>query len=96
MPSWTTMAFRTDQPKEKAAATAQQQALARVVIKLTLQEYPSGMFLTGFAGVPNYVRQHDLGLVLGGWSPDWPDGFGFLYYISSWLCYYLGGELQHQ
>jgi hypothetical protein len=36
-----------------------------------------------FAGVPNYVHQHDLGLVVGGWAPDWPDGFGFLYYLTA-------------
>ena len=78
-----TLAFRTDQPKEKAAATAEQQALARAGINLALQGYPSGEFFTSFAGVPNYVHQHDLGLVIGGWSPDWPDGFGFLYYITA-------------
>ena len=78
-----TLAFRTDQPKEKAAATAEQQALARVGINIALQGYPSGKFFTSFAGVPNYVHQHDLGLVLGGWAPDWPDGFGFLYYITA-------------
>ena len=79
----TTLAFRTDQPKEKAAAAAEQQALARVGINLALQGYPSGKFFTSFAGVPNYVHQHDLGLVIGGWAPDWPDGFGFLYYITA-------------
>ncbi len=79
----TTITFRSDQPKDKAAATAEQQALDRVGIKLTLQGYPSVKFFTSFAGVPNYVHQHDLGLVLSGWSPDWPDGFGFLYYITA-------------
>jgi peptide/nickel transport system substrate-binding protein len=78
-----TLAFRTDQPKEKAAAAAEQQGLARVGINLALQGYPSGKFFTSFAGVPNYVHQHDLGLVIGGWSPDWPDGFGFLYNITA-------------
>jgi peptide/nickel transport system substrate-binding protein len=24
------------------------------------------------------VHQHDLGIDLGGWGPDWPDGYGFL------------------
>ena len=77
------MAFRIDQPKEKAAATAEQQALSRAGIKVALQGYPSGKFFTSFAGVPNYVHQHDLGLVVSGWAPDWPDGFGFLYYLTA-------------
>jgi peptide/nickel transport system substrate-binding protein len=78
----TTMAFGIDQPKQKEAATAEQQALARAGIKLTLQGYPSAKYYTNFAGVPNYVHQHDLGLATGGWSPDWPDGYGFLYYLT--------------
>ncbi len=33
--------------------------------------------------MPNYVHQHDLGLAAGGWAPDWPDGYGFLYYLTA-------------
>jgi len=79
----TGFAFRTDRPKEKAMATAEQQALSRAGIKVTLQGYPSGKYFTNFAGVPNYVHQHDLGLAAGGWAPDWPDGYGFLYYLTA-------------
>ena len=79
----TTMAYRSDRPKEKATATAEQQALSRVGIKLTLQGYPSGKYFTDFAGVPNFVHSHNLGLDIGGWAPDWPTGYGFLYYITA-------------
>jgi peptide/nickel transport system substrate-binding protein len=79
----TSMAFRSDRPKEKATATAQQEALSRVGIKVTLQGFPSGKYFTNFAGVPNYVHQHDLGLAVGGWAPDWPDGYGMLYYLTA-------------
>ncbi|MDR2988669.1 MAG: ABC transporter substrate-binding protein [Nocardiopsaceae bacterium] len=79
----TTMAFRSDRPKERATATAQQQALSRVGINLTLQGFPSGKYFTNFAGVPNYVHQHNLGLAVGGWAPDWPDGYGMLYYVTA-------------
>src|SRR5712691_5949991 len=79
----TTMAYRSDRPKEKATATAEQQALSRVGIKLTLQGYPSGKYYTDFAGVPNFVHSHNLGLDIGGWAPDWPDGYGFLYYLTA-------------
>jgi peptide/nickel transport system substrate-binding protein len=79
----TSMAYRSDRPKEKATATAEQQALSRVGIKLTLQGYPSGKYFTNFAGVPNFVHSHNLGLDIGGWAPDWPDGYGFLYYITA-------------
>jgi peptide/nickel transport system substrate-binding protein len=79
----TNTAYRADRPKEKAAANALQQSLSRVGIKLTLQGYPSGKYFTNFAGVPNYVHSHDLGLAVGGWAPDWPDGYGFLYYLTA-------------
>jgi peptide/nickel transport system substrate-binding protein len=79
----TTMAYRSDRPKEKATATAEQQALSKVGIKLTLQGYPSGKYFTNFAGVPNFVHSHNLGLDIGGWAPDWPDGYGFLYYLTA-------------
>jgi peptide/nickel transport system substrate-binding protein len=50
---------------------------------VTLQGYPSETYFTDFAGVPSYVHQHALGLAEGGWEPDWPDGFGFLYYLTA-------------
>jgi peptide/nickel transport system substrate-binding protein len=48
-------------------------------IKVTLRGYPSGTYYADFAGVPSYVHQHDLGLAIGAWGADWPDGYGFLY-----------------
>ena len=58
---------------------ALQQALTRAGITVTLLGYPSGTFFSNFAGVPDYVRQHHLGLAFGAWGADWPDGYGFLY-----------------
>ena len=71
-------AYRSDRPKEVAAATALQEALQRVGINLQLRGYPSGTYYTNFAGSPNYVHQHGLGIAFGGWAPDWPDGYGMM------------------
>jgi peptide/nickel transport system substrate-binding protein len=71
-------AYRSDRPAETAAIQALQAALARVGIKLQLHGYPSGSYYSTFAGAPNYVHQHDLGILQGGWSPDWPDGYGMM------------------
>jgi peptide/nickel transport system substrate-binding protein len=79
----TSMAYLTDSPASKAAAAAEQQALSRAGITVTLQGYPSNRFFSNFAGVPDYVHQHDLGLAASGWAPDWADGFGFLYYLTA-------------
>jgi peptide/nickel transport system substrate-binding protein len=78
----TGIAYRSDRPKEVAAATALQQALSQVGIKTTLHGYPAGTYYANFAGVPKYMDQHGIGIAFGGWAPDWPDGYGFFYYIS--------------
>ncbi|MDX6394666.1 MAG: peptide/nickel transport system substrate-binding protein [Streptosporangiaceae bacterium] len=74
----TNLSYRSDRPKETAAATAIQASLAQVGIKVTLKGFPSGSYYTNFAGAPAYVHSHDLGIAMGGWSADWPNGFGFL------------------
>ena len=79
----TGIAYRSDRPKEVAAATALQQALSQVGIKTMLLGYPAGTYYANFAGVPKYVHQHDLGIDFGGWGSDWPDGYGFLDFISA-------------
>jgi peptide/nickel transport system substrate-binding protein len=79
----TGIGYRSDRPKEVAAATALQQALSQVGIKTTLHGYPAGTYYANFCGVPKYVHQHGLGICFGGWAPDWPDGYGFFDFISA-------------
>jgi peptide/nickel transport system substrate-binding protein len=79
----TGLAYRTDRPQEVAAAQALQASLATVGIKTHLDGYLSGEYYTQFAGVPAYVDSHDLGIDMGGWSADWPDGYGFLTGLSN-------------
>jgi len=74
----TGLAYRSDRPKETAAATAIQASLATVGIKVTLKPFPSGPYYQNFAGVPTYVHSHGLGIDMGGWGADWPNGYGFL------------------
>ncbi len=70
--------YRSDRPAETASAQALQASLAKVGITLQLHGYPSGTYYSDFAGVPNFVHSHNLGVLFGGWSPDWPDGYGML------------------
>jgi peptide/nickel transport system substrate-binding protein len=79
----TGIAYRSDRPKEQAAAQALQQALSQVGIKLSLHGYPAGTYYANFAGVPKYVHQHDLGIDMGGWAPDFPTGYGFFDFITA-------------
>jgi peptide/nickel transport system substrate-binding protein len=78
----TGMAYRSDRPTDVAAAQALQAALATVGIKVTLDGYPTGTYYSNYAGVPAFMKVHNIGIALGGWGADWPDGFGFLYDIT--------------
>jgi peptide/nickel transport system substrate-binding protein len=73
----TSIAYRSDRPREVASSQALQAALLAVGIKTTLKGYPSANYFGTFAGVPAYVHSHDLGLLMGGWGPDWPGGYGW-------------------
>jgi len=79
----TGLAYRSDRPTDVLAAQALQTALAAVGIKVTLSGYPTGTYYSNYAGVPAYVHSHDLGIDLGGWGADWPDGYGFLDELSN-------------
>jgi peptide/nickel transport system substrate-binding protein len=74
----TSLAYRTDRVKETGGATALQASLALAGIKVTLKGYPSGSYYTDFAGAPAYMASHKIGMAMGGWGADWPNGFGFL------------------
>jgi peptide/nickel transport system substrate-binding protein len=71
------IAYRSDRPREVSSSQALQASLAAVGIKATLSGYPSTTYFSDFAGVPNYVHTHQLGLLAGGWGPDWPDAYGW-------------------
>jgi peptide/nickel transport system substrate-binding protein len=79
----TGIAYRRDLPKEVQAAQSLKAALGQVGIKLSLHGYPSAGYFSNFAGVPTYVHHHKLGIVMGGWVPDWPDGYGFFDLITA-------------
>ncbi|MGN6173048.1 MAG: ABC transporter substrate-binding protein, partial [Streptosporangiaceae bacterium] len=79
----TGMAYRSDRPRETQAAQALQASLAPIGIKLQLKGFPSGNYFSNFAGVPNYMHSHDIGVADGGWGADWPDAWGYLYSLVS-------------
>lgn len=77
----TGITYRSDRPKEVAAAQALQASLSQVGITTSLHGYPTSTYDGNFAGVPKYAAQHGLGISFYGWAADWPDGYGFFYYI---------------
>ncbi len=74
----TSLAYENDLPTEAAAAQALRTSLARAGIQVRLSGYPSSDYYSTDAGVPAFVHAHHLGIDLGVWTADWPDGYGFL------------------
>jgi len=46
--------------------------LLRLAVHGPDHPYPSGTYYSNFAGVPNYVHSHGLGIETGGWAPQPP------------------------
>jgi peptide/nickel transport system substrate-binding protein len=74
----TKIAVRGDRPKEVASAEALQQSLDKVGITTSIEKYPAGDWSAQYAGNPQFVHANGLGIMIAGWGPDWPSGFGFL------------------
>ncbi|MFE7455436.1 ABC transporter substrate-binding protein [Streptomyces sp. NPDC057554] len=77
----TKIAARRDRRKEYNAALALSAALARVGIRAEVLPFSSGEYFNKVAGVPAYLREHGIGIVMFGWAADFPDGFGYLQQI---------------
>ena len=71
------IAFRSDRPREVASSSALQASLATVGIKANLKGFTAANYYGNFAGVPNYVHSHQIGMAAGGWAPDWPNAYGW-------------------
>ena len=73
----TTLAIRQDRPKDLAIAEAVRDAVRKVGIDARIQQYVAAQFFTDYAGKPSYVHDHDLGMILSVWGPDFPTASGF-------------------
>jgi peptide/nickel transport system substrate-binding protein len=74
----TTLTARSDRQSEVDMATAIQASLKKVGIKVQIKTFPAGKYFSNFAGVPSYVHQHNIGMMMMAWGADWPTGYGFL------------------
>ena len=67
----------TSTAKGKNMAAAVQNSLAKVGIKVTIDEGDPATYYSQFIGSPSVNRKKDFGLVIAGWGADWPTGYGF-------------------
>ncbi|MEW1862184.1 ABC transporter substrate-binding protein [Streptomyces sp. NPDC088194] len=74
----TTLTARSDRQPEIDGATAIQAALKKVGITVNIKTFPSDKYFSNYAGVPDYVHSHGVGMMMMAWGADWPTGYGFL------------------
>lgn len=74
----TKISARSDRPKEVAMAQAIQQSLKKVGIETEIVQWPAGDYFNKYVGVPDYVHEHGVGMMIMAWAADWPTGYGFL------------------
>jgi peptide/nickel transport system substrate-binding protein len=77
----TNISYRTDKPRDTAAAQALQASLAQVGIKTDLQGYTSGQGAAN-SGTPDVAKRNGWGIQVYGWGADWSSGFGFMWAIA--------------
>jgi len=78
----TNISYRTERPKEKAAAESVKASLAKAGITVNIKNYPEDGYTGGVVGDPKFVTKNQLGLMVYGWAADFPSGFGFLQQIT--------------
>lgn len=82
----TTIAVRNNKPVEVATAESLQASLAKVGIKVDIDQY-DGAQTSGIIGNPTVVKQKGYGIIIMGWGPDFPSvqGFGQPLWDSSYI-----------
>ncbi|WP_030018269.1 ABC transporter substrate-binding protein [Streptomyces monomycini] len=74
----TTISARSDRQDEVDAATSIVGSLKKIGIDAKIQTYPSGKYFSDYAGVPEFTKKNNIGLMMMQWGSDYPTGFGYL------------------
>ncbi|UNO39813.1 ABC transporter substrate-binding protein [Streptomyces sp. MST-110588] len=74
----TTILARNDRQDEVDAATSVINSLKKIGINAKIQSYPSGKYFSDYAGVPEFTKKNNVGLMMMQWGSDYPTGFGYL------------------
>jgi peptide/nickel transport system substrate-binding protein len=73
----TTIAVRSNRPKEVKGAEALQQAFKAVGIDASIFQY-DGSQIASVTGSPDNVKAKGYGVIVAGWGADWQSGTGYL------------------
>jgi peptide/nickel transport system substrate-binding protein len=79
----TKFAYATPSTKAKQAFAAEQEALARVGIKLSPATQDASSYYSSFIGSPANIKNQGLGMAIAGWGADFPSPVGFWQAIAN-------------
>lgn len=77
----TAILARSDRQEEVDAATSVIDSLKKIGITAKIQQYPSSKYFSDYAGVPEFTKQNNVGLMMMQWGADFPTGYGYLQQI---------------
>lgn len=73
----TKFAYSTPSETGPKVFAAEQEALARVGIKITASTANAANYYSTFIGSPRNIKSQGLGIAVAGWGADFPTGYGF-------------------
>jgi peptide/nickel transport system substrate-binding protein len=74
----TKITARTERKYELDSAQSIIEQLKQLSITATLDDHPTKQYFNTYAGAPDYVNKNGVGIMMGGWQPDWNDGYGMM------------------
>ncbi|MFI0214641.1 ABC transporter substrate-binding protein [Streptomyces lydicus] len=77
----TTILARSDRQDEVDAATSVIDSLKKIGVTAKLQQYPTSKYFSDYAGVPEFNKKNNVGLMMMQWGSDFPTGYGYLQQI---------------
>ncbi|KUL37090.1 ABC transporter substrate-binding protein [Streptomyces sp. NRRL F-4489] len=77
----TTILARNDRQDEIDAATSVIGSLKKIGINAKIQSYPTSKYFSDYAGVPEFDKTNNVGLIMMQWGSDFPTGYGYLQQI---------------
>lgn len=77
----TTILARNDRQDEIDAATSVIGSLKKIGINAKIQSYPTSKYFSDYAGVPEFDKSNNVGLMMMQWGADFPTGYGYLQQI---------------
>ncbi|MGK5627926.1 ABC transporter substrate-binding protein [Streptomyces sp. URMC 123] len=78
----TVITARSERQDEIDAATSIVDSLKKIGVTAKIQQYPGSKYFQNYAGVPEFNKRENIGLIMMQWGSDFPTGYGYLQQIA--------------